>query len=79
MTRRALSCPELREVHVSSILRIIQALCRKHYLDYEAALIILQLLCGMYHFESSCTECLKSFLIFNFFVLISERLEINLL
>ncbi|KDR18216.1 Serine-protein kinase ATM [Zootermopsis nevadensis] len=48
VTRRALSCPELREVHVSSILRIIQALCRKHYLDYEAALIILQLLCGVF-------------------------------
>jgi hypothetical protein len=71
--RRALTCPELEDDHVALILKVIQTLCRKHYLDYEAAIIILQLLCGMYNYVSRYTRCLKSHLMFNLSFFIIER------
>jgi hypothetical protein len=64
VTRRTLNCLELEDVHVALILKVIQALCRKHYLDHEAAVIILQLLCGMCYYVNLYTEGLKNNILF---------------
>ncbi|KAJ4433692.1 hypothetical protein ANN_16003 [Periplaneta americana] len=44
VVQRALACLELQDHHVASILEIIQTLCRGHYKDHEAALILNMLL-----------------------------------
>jgi hypothetical protein len=73
VTRRAISCPQLEDDHVHSILRIIQALCRNHSVDHEASIIIQELLCGMYHYVCWYISVETLVILFQFFLFLIDK------